>query len=214
MSLKPEIQGASIVVRGSFNPKIYQPMWFQKYDLIREEEAENAEIKIIHNEVTDISFGRFKLLALHDRFVISTTDASFFEPIRDLTLSTFSILEHTPVTAIGLNLMMHYKLASKERLESFFTLIALTEIWSSIIKDPQLTSLTITDIKSDEPQARLNLKIEPSKRVENGIYFEANNHYGIENNNIQMMFEILRDSWSDNIKSLNHVVESLLSLKY
>jgi hypothetical protein len=40
----PEIQGMSIVLVGGFNPKIFHPAWFAAQKLIREKEAEEANI--------------------------------------------------------------------------------------------------------------------------------------------------------------------------
>ena len=49
---KPKIDGVSIVALGSFNPAIFQPLWFSCNDLIGPEEAKGADIKVVHKEVT------------------------------------------------------------------------------------------------------------------------------------------------------------------
>src|SRR5438067_10758454 len=40
----PETENASIVMVGSFNPAIFQPLWLGTQDLIRRKEAEDAKI--------------------------------------------------------------------------------------------------------------------------------------------------------------------------
>ena len=47
-----ERQGMSIVALGSFNPAIFHPIWFARQGLIRDAEAEAAEIQVVSPEVT------------------------------------------------------------------------------------------------------------------------------------------------------------------
>jgi hypothetical protein len=51
----PEIDAASVVMVGSFNPTIFQPLWLGAQKLIRAEEAETAKITTIQAELTDFS---------------------------------------------------------------------------------------------------------------------------------------------------------------
>lgn len=44
MRIEPEIGGASIVLLGSFNPKIFQPYWMAKHGLISDSAAEALRI--------------------------------------------------------------------------------------------------------------------------------------------------------------------------
>ena len=46
-----EIETFSIVFVGDFNPVILQPFWLANKGLIRESEATNAKVEVIHNEV-------------------------------------------------------------------------------------------------------------------------------------------------------------------
>src|SRR5262249_25023629 len=52
MRIEPEIGAASIVLLGSFNPKIFQPYWMAKHGLISDSEAEAADVAVIHPEIT------------------------------------------------------------------------------------------------------------------------------------------------------------------
>jgi len=73
----PEIQGQSIVLIGDFNPRIFQPAWFGKEHLIRENEADTATIKIIHPDIVSFSTEWFELDITRDRFTISTNHEAF-----------------------------------------------------------------------------------------------------------------------------------------
>ena len=52
MRIEPESDEAGIVIVGSFNPRIFQPFWLAKQNLISDEAAENAKITIIHPDIT------------------------------------------------------------------------------------------------------------------------------------------------------------------
>jgi hypothetical protein len=49
-----------------------------------------------------------------ERFQASTTDEGFYEATRDLMIGTFELLDHTPVTALGVNREFRYQLESEK----------------------------------------------------------------------------------------------------
>jgi hypothetical protein len=44
LRIEPEISGVAIVLRGSFNPSIFQPFWMAGQKLISKEAAELAKV--------------------------------------------------------------------------------------------------------------------------------------------------------------------------
>ncbi len=109
---QPEIQGVSIVLLGDFNPKIFQPAWFAAQDLIRQQEADEADIKIIHPEVVSFATGQWLALEVtRERFVVSTTQDPYSKVMRDLVVGSFELLQHTPL----------YKLIVRSNFEGFPT---------------------------------------------------------------------------------------------
>ena len=193
MPLIPEIDGSSIVVIGSFNPAIFHPLWFKINQLIRPEEADVAKLEVTHPAVSVFSLEWFKLQVEKERFIVQTTDKANFGPISDLVLGTFSILDHTPVQALGINRVMHFKMDSREKWHAFGHLIAPKEVWQGIMERPGLRSLTMEDPR-DDPMGFTRVRIEPSKQIDPGIFIEVNNHYEIKDNNIQNILNILKVS--------------------
>jgi hypothetical protein len=51
----PEYDGMVLVLRGTFNPAILHPLWFVSAQLLRREEAEAAEIQVVHPQVADFT---------------------------------------------------------------------------------------------------------------------------------------------------------------
>jgi len=97
------LEALGIVHRGNFNPAIFQPSWFAAQNLIRPQEAEAAEIEIIHPKVAAFTAGWLRLHVVEDRFHASTTQVAYFETLRDLVLGVFGILSHIPLKALGIN---------------------------------------------------------------------------------------------------------------
>jgi len=112
---KPEISGASIILLGSFNPSIFQPMWFAAHNLISKQEGESAGTRVVHAQVSSFSVGDWlELQVTEERFAASTLQEPSFEPLCDLVLGTFQLLRHTPIQKMGLNREFHFRMSSEK----------------------------------------------------------------------------------------------------
>ena len=178
-----KVEGGSIVLLGNFNPAIFQPLWFSNQDLIPKSEAEAAEIQVVHSEVTSFSLEWLGLQVTKNRFTASTSDSAHLEPLRDLVLGTFSILEHTPLLQMGMNRDVHYKLPSHHDLLDVGNRLAAKSFWRHIIDDPRPEVLRLAGRRPDVEDALLRLTVEPSARVIPGMYFGFNEHYQAEGDN-------------------------------
>src|SRR5712692_636067 len=110
----PEISGSASTLIGSFNPKIFQPEWFARRGLLPVAEAEAADVKLISPPVSHFETERFVLQITAERFIAFSKPNTNAVPLRDLVQGAFFILEHTPVTAMGLNFQMHFAMESVE----------------------------------------------------------------------------------------------------
>src|ERR1700738_4905094 len=106
--LIPEISAGTVVLLGSFNPKIFQPEWFARQQLLPQPEADAADIKILIQQVCHFETERFVIEVTDQRFEASSKPSANPAPLRDLVRGIFFVLEHTPVTAMGLNYQMHF----------------------------------------------------------------------------------------------------------
>jgi hypothetical protein len=176
----PEIVGLSIVARGSFNPAIFQPRWFSSNNLIRDEEADQATIEIIHTRAAIFSTEWFSLQVTDDRFSVETRDPTKVQPLRDLAIGTFKILEHTPIEAFGLNGHYHFRMKSESEWHAFGHHYAPKESWGTILDKPGMRSLTMEGKREDCIADHVRVKIEPSVQVHPGIYVHVNQHYRLE----------------------------------
>jgi len=155
---EPDISGANVVLIGSFNPKIFQPEWFLRQNLLPESEAEEADIKVIHPEVCQFETERFVIQVTSERFIAASKASTNPEPLRDLVLGAFFILEHTPVTAMGLNRQMHFQMNSESEWNKIGDRLAPKEGWTGVLGDkPGMLSLII--------QSDREGRLDPSLRL-------------------------------------------------
>lgn len=174
----PQVNGASIVLAGSFNPTIFQPQWFARQNLLPQAEADAAKILVLVPQICDFETERFRVQVTTERFAAFSKPDANPVPLRDLVLGTFFILEHTPVTAIGLNRHMHFELGTVEQWHALGDRLVPKEPWRDILKTgrPGMRTLVIEgmmDGSEDPAGPKLTVKVEPSVQVKYGAFFET-----------------------------------------
>lgn len=174
----PEISGLSVVLVGDLNPRIFQPHWFALQEIITQEEAEAAEIEIIHSDISLFRLAWCQVKVTKDRYVISTTQDPYFEILRDFTVRTFAVLSHTPMAMLGINPEAHYRLRSLEQWHDFGHRLVPKEIWMKCLDRPGLRTLVVEESKRrDGRPGRVGVRVEPSNRILPGLYVQMNDHY-------------------------------------
>jgi hypothetical protein len=213
----PEHQGINLVLVGQFNPSIFQPVWFASEDLIRAGEADTAKIEIIHPDlaIININMEGFRIEVTPVRFSISTSQVPYFEVIRDLALGTFRILKHTPISMLGINFLAHYKLDSEEKWHEVGHTLAPKLPWGDALDSPGLRSLTMEESRRRDGQAgHLRVKVEPSTKVNPGIYLDINDHFQKPNDSkttgSEEIMTILEKSWEASLERSGKIIRTLL----
>ncbi len=207
----PEINGASIALTGSFNPKIFQPEWFARQGLLPAEEAEGAQVRAIVPQICQFETERFYVQVTDQQFLAGSKPSTDPAPLPDLVRGTFFILEHTPVTALGLNRQMHFALGSEEEWHRVGDRLAPKDGWNEILGGrPGMLSLIIQTVMPEG--AVFTFRIEPSTQVKNGIYFDANAHFsGLEKDSLNALMEIAHEQWEGTqayaSKVANHILD-------
>ncbi len=211
----PELQGINIVLVGNFNPSIFQPVWFASEDLIRRGEADAAKIEIIHPDLAIFDIEGYRIEVNQIRFSISTTQAPYFEVIRDLTLGTFRSLKHTPISMMGINFLAHFKIDSEEKWHEIGHILAPKPPWGDALDSPGLRSLTMEESKRRDGRAgHLRVKVEPSVKIIPGIYLDINDHFqkpsGSKTTGSEEIMTILDNSWEASLERSDKIIRTLL----
>jgi hypothetical protein len=210
MNYSLEIDEAAIVILGSFNPALFHPFWFNAKGLIKPEEAEASKIEVTHPTLSVFSMDWCKVQVELERFIIQATNPFHFDQILDLVLGTFTLLESVPVKALGMNRMMHFKVESREKMDAFGDMIAPKEIWKNFMKDPGLSHLIMVDPR-DKAKESTQITIQRSNRLELGIFIAINDHHDIDNNKIDDMLTILKNSWQISLSKGEEKAQLLLN---
>lgn len=178
---KLEIEGVFIVALGSFNPAIFQPYWFAGNNLIPSEEAAASKVEIVHRNATIFSTEWFSLQVTEVNFTLESYDPTKLLPLRDLALNTFRILEHTPLTAVGLNKVQHFLAPSEEAWHEFGHMLAPKPPWNGILINPGTRLLIIEGIRKGCDATYLQIRVEPSPRLHprHGVAVSVNQHYDL-----------------------------------
>jgi hypothetical protein len=215
--VSPQIDSASIVLLGNFNPRIYQPAWFGAQGLIRPQEVEKAQIAIIRNEVADFTCDWLRIQVTQDRFYAGNTEAGHWQQLMDLVVGTFRILEHTPVRALGLNRGMHFPVSSEQAWHAIGDSLVPKDFWSSVMEGRSgLRSLTVLGKRPGAEAAGLNVKVEPSVQravAPHGVFVETNEHYDdAEAGGLSRLMETLAKNWEPALQHSLTIAQGILRL--
>lgn len=202
-----ELEGFTIVLVGSFNPAIFHPLWFANNGLLPEVEAQAAKSHMVSPEITIFETEWFGIQVTQERFAIDTADPTKTGSFRDLVLGTFAILEHTPITAMGLNCDRHYRMASDADWHLVGDYYVPKSSWSELFDETPrvgMRSLTIQGNRAVSGASRIYIKLEPSVKFQPGVYIGINQHYklvedeaGPEVNGLLQLFSILKEPWTE-----------------
>jgi hypothetical protein len=168
---------AAIVLLGKFNPAIFQPAWLAAKGLIRESEAEAANIEVIHPEITQYWVDWFHLVVQRDRFTATTTDPGRRVSLRDLVIGIFGLLEQTPTTKLGLNRSLHVDLKDVSTFHALGDLLAPKAPWDGVLHKAGLRVLMHESSRFDSFPGKMHFKVEPSQKYPHSAFFDVNSEY-------------------------------------
>ncbi len=193
MSHSAEMEGASIVLLGAINPAIFHPSWFHEQGLIAKPDLDSAEVELVTRQLSVMTIGGMRVIVQPEKFQVETSAVNMLGPLRDLVLGAFKVLEHSPVTAMGLNYNAHYKIASKDDWHSIGHRLAPKDIWEHLLDEPGTRSVIIQGKRPGSSAKYLQVQVEPSQKVKTAVYVGTNEHYA--NANLQELLETLASQW-------------------
>lgn len=174
-----EIESASIILLGAFNPAIFQPFWFARHRLVRDEEAEDALVQLVRPEFTSHRMGPFSIQVRPEQASFEIHDIGHQKPLLDLVDGVFQILGETPIHALGINRNMHFR-ASKNRMDSIGHRLAPPHVWDDVLgATPEVRTIVSWGSRSGSP-GRIQAKVEPSAPLGLGVYIGSNEHFVID----------------------------------
>ncbi len=220
-----EFSSYTVVLLGNFNPQIFSPAWFEKYELLTEDEGASAAVQIIMPEVAQFTAGGFSIFVDRERFSASAVTSAV--GIKDLVLKTFGdYLYHTPVHSLGINRDVHFKLPSQEvrmRLGRMLAPLAPWGEWGAEIEkgsgptEGGMASITMKQVGiADRPKGYLQTTVQPSVKLPRpvGVYFQVNDHYEIEDREnlagCEEILSLLEANFEHSIERAESIIDAVL----
>lgn len=224
MRYEPQVQLASIVLLGRFNPAIFSPAWFAKVGIISDAELYESKISIVHPEVTQFSLDKFKIDVFPERFAITTSNEPFIQ-ILDDTLSTFHQLPHSPVKVFGINYEIHFNLNSGDQRIALGRALAPVTPWKDFGQRlgggrPDqvggLVSLVMQETPTDRDLGYRQVKIERSAILgaPTSVMMHVNDHFEIANHKgedgAETGMKLLRERFDGSLIEAKKIVAQLM----
>ena len=210
------LQGMSLVFLGDFNPKIFQPAWFVAQKLLGEQEANLAEIKTISADVVIFTTEWLRMQVTRERFQLSTQQEPYYEMMRDVLVGTFTILEHTPVHTMGINLDFHFRMPSIESWHALGHRLAPKADWVDILDKPGLLNLTMRGDRNTKHSGFINVSVAPSTKVNPGVFININDHYELDSPKNFLgcteILSILNEVWDSSVQNSTSIPLKLLEI--
>ncbi|OGV64320.1 MAG: hypothetical protein A3K19_28185 [Lentisphaerae bacterium RIFOXYB12_FULL_65_16] len=213
----------NVVLLGRFNPAIFQPAWFVRHGLLRQEEGvdedqqQGADVRVVHPEVTEFATEWLVVQILKERFQARPTRDGHDEEVRDLVLGTFRLLRHTPVETLGINTTAHWVMDSEEQWNRLGDVLAPKDVcWGEVMEKPGLRSLIMHGTRSEGPKGHVLVRVEPSSKDRFGVFVEINDHYEVnapqECLGAEEVLGLLETRWSASQEQAERVIARLVGM--
>ncbi len=178
--MTPESEGLELIAVGSLNAAIFHPQWFLNQKLIGEQEAAQAEVKVVSSQVSDIVIGEIHIVCVADRLSVATENIAYAEKVHDLAIGILALLPHTPLRSCGINPSVHYRINSESYWHKIGHALAPKDpIWKDLYPNPGMRSLSIISKKEGDFTVQTTVIVEPSLRIMPGLFILANHHFDV-----------------------------------
>lgn len=218
---------STIVFLGNFNPAIFQTQWLDRYKILPSQDIQWAEGKdaqqikvpdstIILEKVPNImvtptqtllQFPSFQIEVFPDKYICSSKNKESFSLIKNVTISIFKVLEHTPITAVGINFEgdSRFNKGAQEILNDLFVNN------SSAFNKTFGNEFRIGGIIGFKQENRkITLRLKNSNTLEDGINFSFNFHEDIESQQAILAIETVSRNYDKDISKSNKIIKDLI----
>ncbi len=218
--IKPYAQALSIVVVGRFNPAIFHPLWFKQLDVFSDKEIDESTKQfkgVVHRDIADFQIDWCRINVTEHRYMVSTKMDPYFERLRKLVYSSFELLSHTPVTALGINPEVDYNIRDKDKWNAFGHRILPKDDWREITCEPGMQEVKVKDKRANSTYEGYSMiRLTPSEKVDFGIYIHMNEHFELGNMDstfsTKNLLDVLRDEFDPTIEKWTRAHNHLISL--
>lgn len=230
MAHTPEILTSVIIAIGDFNPAIFSADWLEANGLIGKADADEARAGaqgtayLVSHQVTAFETKWFALQVLGNQFSLTSKDA-LSPAFRDLAVGIFQLVPHTPASAVGLNFVAHFKIASEEDYFRFGDTLAPKTIWNALYPNQAAGVASLTMLIEPMPRGEerktldeKRISLQPSSKFKYGVMLSYNDHHNVTTATEQnmrpaeMIASIVETQWDAAWDDSMRVFNGLLSM--
>ncbi|MBP6721942.1 MAG: hypothetical protein KA239_06460 [Bacteroidia bacterium] len=211
-----KIETLSVVLIGDFNPVIFQPAWLANKSLIRESEAEKAEIEVIHNELNRFSLEWVEIEIAKNRCEFRSSKVAHFPLVRDLIVGIFSILQETPIKSFGMNHLYDLSLGTVQRYHAFGEALTPLNLWATTLSKARLLDLQILEedvSNAKNGRKRIQITPTPNSTIGFGVLISINNHFELNKpaHSANEHIALLKENWETSFLDARHIINEMLN---
>ncbi|GBE09145.1 hypothetical protein BMS3Abin11_02276 [bacterium BMS3Abin11] len=222
-------EDASIVLVGSFNPSIFHPEWFIRHEILadwnypgRRSSSDKPSVATMP-DLAQVEFqNQRNLQVMLNKFTLGCARASEYLSLKDIAISTFGILQETPITQMGMNYTAVIQIADKDLWIKFGELMAPKEPWvaaapyiNDLDKEKQdalgLLEMTMQMPRPDDLKGFIRPTLKALDLVSRTLSISINNHVVIEDNSAATMIDYLNGHWEIALDFADDFIKKALS---
>lgn len=228
MRIEPELGGCTIVLLGAFAPLTFSPPWLAMNGIITTEQADEAQVTVLHPELCVFRVGKYSITVENNRFAVDTNEAPWID-LCDLVSKIFlELLPYTPVNQLGINRLLHFSVGSEANRNRIGNLLAPLQPWGDWGKEIAslpptarggVTNLTMLQkVETEDYRGHFQITIQPSGRLKGnvGIYAQTNDHYDVgpltETGGCTKIMSLLVRNFETSLRRSEQVVDQVMSL--
>ncbi|MCP2325665.1 hypothetical protein HDA40_004172 [Hamadaea flava] len=171
---------ATVVVVGDFKPTRIHPKWLYEAGLISQADALGSVVQAaVPGEVSVFRTDWFQCDVQSDRLTVVVADPADFERLRDLVAGLLRSLTELQCQQMGINRVVHLQMGDAGQYNRVGDQLANNEIWAGTLLLPGMRNLTTWGVRPDLYGGRIQVQVEPSQKVKNGVYVAVNDHFDL-----------------------------------
>jgi hypothetical protein len=209
----PDLGGMSIIFVGPLDLSSLHPAWFEARGFLSAEEAESAELEILHKRGVEFAVpDAFGVLGDDERLVFQTNETEWFETVRDAALVAIRHVGDERLTSFGVNRAGHWQMDSRKDVEAVFDALIQPDKWG-FLSNPAPKSVFVRGDGFRGHAGAINIRVEPSVRVSHGLYITVNYHFELRavGTDTPASIEMVLDNyWNDVMLSFEDIAADVL----
>lgn len=219
----------SIVLLGSFNPRLFHPQWLAANGMISSDQADAAALSptVVTNEFTQFTAAYMLFDVQSPRFLVRC-ETLYKEVVRDLVLKAFGeYLPHVPIWRLGLNRSFEFRCGSEQARDKLGQLLAPSTAWgdwgksikqgidASVPNHGGVTRVTMMQRpRVDGYDGFVQADVQPSGTHSDGVTLDINSDYALGDPATTMgsakALDIVATQWDASFSNAQAIANSLM----